>query len=56
MQIEYNLFLQQEHVISKLEEYASGLPESEKGTSKLTMLTVQFLKACNKMFERTGIC
>lgn len=35
-----------------MEEYASGLPASEKSTSESTMLTVQFLKACNKMFER----
>ena len=44
--------LQQEHVISELEEYASALPVSDKVTSESTMLTVEFLKACNKMFEQ----
>ena len=28
------------------------MPESEKSTSESTMLTIQFLKACNKMFKR----
>ena len=44
--------LQQEHVISELEEYASALPVSDKVTSESTMLIVEFLKVCNKMFEQ----
>ena len=43
---------QQEHVISELQEYTSGLPASQKALSQSTKLTVDYLKACNKIFER----
>ena len=46
------VILQQEYVISELQEYASELPATEKSVSDQTISTVEYLKACNKIFER----
>jgi len=40
------------YVISELQEYASELPATEKSVSDQTISTVEYLKACNKIFER----
>ena len=39
-------------MISELEEYAANLPPKEREEANATKMVVQFLKACNKIFER----
>jgi len=44
--------LQQEHMISELQEFVTGLSISDQHTNQSTMQTVSYLKVCNKLFER----
>ena len=48
--ISLNLYLQQEHVITELKEYATGSPTPLDAST--VAMVVGYLEACNRMFEQ----
>ena len=46
----YSFISQQEHVISELREYSTSVPSPHYADN--IALTIQYLEACNQMFER----